>query len=352
MKTDDLLDALGNIDYKYVEEAEKLTRESLEDSSLVEKERSQQERNQKKRRKWKSSYSIYLSAAACLCILLVIQQVHTKRVKNIHEDMDISRQQEMNEMAVMEEGLEESLTEDMAENVAENDEAISELPTAGGAEKQSNKEKEEQENAEDAKTTGELENLQQEVVQESCMEAADDLEIQDMLTDAEELIAEKDIVINKIDSVQRMIACTIEPAQIEALSLEEAEMYYDVMLAPELILTDLIMQKDTSWEIGYDEAGEVMCDNNIFSYADPSLERILKISMRTADTGEMVSFETGSAQKKSLLNEVEVTIGSYQGQDKTKCYLVLFDKGNVHVTIECENLSQEEMVAVLVSLLQ
>jgi len=315
MRADDLIDAIGNIDPIYVEEAE-----------IVKMRR-------------KPPYPILISAAACICILAAVQQIGLLQTgrsgSNYALQEEIAAPEAENQEMTLDKGM---LTdEEMAADV-EMEPGMEEEGMASGS-SQTQKE------LDDKEEKTEISDLSEDSLNQIQKTLGEDGQL------ARAEAAEDTIVINQIEELQATVIDIKAPEEIKSITIEELEGYYAVTIIPDNLPEDLkLTQKEQGYKIGYDKEGKVVEDSNQIIYENQKGSRNLKISARTVDTGEIISFVDNTLQE-STIKDTRVTIG-YCKNDEGGYYIAIYKVDGVTLTVESMNLSQEEFTAVLRGLLQ
>ena len=282
MRLDDLMDAIGKIDLRFVKEAE--------DASDYGSEENKKNSNRKLFQFVRKNR--ILTAAACLAIVLVGGSAAFLLTFRCGSSSQKS--------ADMTGAVEETKNDDYEENAAENNAADADAADGG---------------VDTAET--------------------------------EEALAEE-IHINEIDEVIGTAICMAEPSEIKELTVEEAEAYYGVRLMPQAIPEGLSYDDTQTIQAGYTSDGTVMDDNNTLRFLDGDETARLKISARTTNSGSITEFASDTLEK-SVIGDTTLTIG-YDASG-SGYYLAIYEKAGTIVTIEGTGISQDEMLAVLRSLL-
>lgn len=180
----------------------------------------------------------------------------------------------------------------------------------------------------------------------------------------QEAVGETQIRVNEVETLSGTIYDVAEPDHVEWLSAAELGQYYGTTVVPERLPAGLVSVEGgaegsgTSAESGaacyavaYDAQGRVVNDNNTLTFSDWDGVRSLKISVRTVEqAGEVIAF-VDSGLEISLVNGREVTIGHYSGRDGEDCFLALSQVGGVRFTVRSVNLTEAELAEVLSGLL-
>lgn len=291
MRLDDLMDAIGKIDLRFVKEAEDVSDYGTEENK---------KNSNRKLFKFVRKNRI-LTAAACLAIILVGGSsafLLTFRCGSSQKSADMTG------------AVEEAKNGAYEENAAENNAADASSPDSG------------------ADTGGGQTDT-------------------DGVADTDEALTEE-IHINEIDQVIGTAICMAEPSEIKELTVEEAEDYYGVRLMPQTIPQGLIYDDTQPIQVGYTSDGTVMDDNNTLRFLDEDETARLKISARTTNSGTITEFASDTLEK-SVIGDTTLTIGYDASGDGY--YLAIYEKAGTIVTAEGTGISQEEMLTVLRSLL-
>ncbi len=107
---------------------------------------------------------------------------------------------------------------------------------------------------------------------------------------------------------------------------------------------------EARYAVAYDGKDTVVDDNNTLTFSDESGRRALDISVRTVEqAGEVFSFaDDGLAV--SRVNGREVTIGHYRGKEGDDCFLAAFEVRGVLFTVRSTNLTEAELIDILSAL--
>ena len=291
MRLDDLMDAIGKIDLRFVKEAE-----DASDYGNEEKEQA----SPKKLFKFVRRNRI-LTAAACLAIILVGGSsafLLTFRCGSSQKSADMTG------------AVEEAKNGAYEENAAENNAADASSPDGG------------------ADTGG----------------GQTDTE---GVAESDEALAEE-IHINEIDQVIGTAICMAQPSGIKELTVEEAEAYYGVRLMPQTIPEGLSYDDTQPIQVGYTSDGTVMDDNNTLRFLDEDETARIKISARTTNSGTITEFASDSLET-SVIGDTTLTIGYDASGDGY--YLAIYEKAGTTVTVEGTGIGEGEMLTVLRALL-
>ncbi|MGN0142566.1 MAG: hypothetical protein ACI4AD_10085 [Roseburia sp.] len=298
MKIDDLMDAIGKINLCYVKEAE--DRSDYEESA-------EGNGNVRKTVRWRHR-SLWLSAVACLCIL-VLGGTYGLWLQKGGSDTASSG-------AVMESAADDRM-----------DGGMSDVTGAGA------------ENGKESVADDEMDGGMSDVtgaVEEAAEENAAG--------------AVEDIRINEITEVSGMDICMAEPASIKEMTLEEAEDYYGLRLLPEVLPEGVSLSEDGALHIAYAEDGSVMDDNNRLIFRDAEGEMRLQIQARTTESDSITEFVEDDLETSTIAG-TSLTIGHGSWQEEQSYYLAIYREGAVTVTVQGYGIGQEDLLAVLRSLL-
>ena len=193
------------------------------------------------------------------------------------------------------------------------------------------------------------------------------------VTDTEAVTAQADtnekITMNQVDQLNT-VAIDIGYARETVLDAQDLEEHYGVTIFPENLPKELTAdagQEETATSyvdnlvqtlqgsqkveeagftgiIGYNDANEVVADNNTFFYESLDGSKSLEIRVRTTESGEITEFADDNL-KTSVVNDNEVTIARLAGDDE--CYLAIFTKEGVTFTVQTKNLTEAEMLMIL-----
>lgn len=291
MRLDDLMDAIGKIDLRFVKEAE--------DASDYGSEENKKNSNRKLFKFVRKNR--ILTVAACLAIVLVGGSAAFLLTFRCGSSSQKS--------ADMTGAVEETKNDAYEENAAENNAADAGAADGG------------------VDTGGQTDT--------------------DGVAETDEALTEE-IHINEIDEVIGTAICMAEPSEIKELTVEEAEAYYGVRLMPQAIPEGLSYDDTQTIQVGYTSDGTVMDDNNTLRFLDGDETARLKISARTTNSGSITEFASDTLEK-SVIGDTTLTIG-YDASG-SGYYLAIYEKAGTIVTVEGTGISQDEMLAVLRSLL-
>ena len=155
---------------------------------------------------------------------------------------------------------------------------------------------------------------------------------------------EDDIFINSVDQLNT-VCIDIGADHEEQFGAEQAQEYYGVKVLPEQIPEDLNVSEEPSFTVAYSKSGEVVLDNNTFSWKSEDGSMQLDVNVRTVDSG-MITEAYEDDLKASRINGTEVDILQYTRED-VACYVALFEKEGVDFTISSVNLTEEAFLTVL-----
>lgn len=155
---------------------------------------------------------------------------------------------------------------------------------------------------------------------------------------------EDDIFINSVDQL-KTICIDIGADHEEHFGAEKAQEYYGVKVLPEQIPEGMNFSEKPSFTVVYSKSGEVVLDNNTFSWRSGDGSMQLDVNVRTVDSGTITGYEEDDL-KISKINGTEVDILQYTGED-VACYVAIFEKEGVDFTISSVNLTEEAFLTVL-----
>lgn len=155
---------------------------------------------------------------------------------------------------------------------------------------------------------------------------------------------EDDIFINSVDQLNT-VCIDIGADHEEQFGVEQAQEYYGVKVLPEQIPEDLNVSEEPSFTVAYSKSGEVVLDNNTFSWKSEDGSMQLDVNVRTVDSG-MITEAYEDDLKASRINGTEVDILQYTGEN-VACYVALFEKEGVTFTVSSQNLTEEAFLTVL-----
>ncbi len=155
---------------------------------------------------------------------------------------------------------------------------------------------------------------------------------------------EDDIFINSMDQL-KTICIDIGADHEKHFGAEKAQEYYGVKVLPEQIPEGLEFSDKQSFTVAYSKSGEVVEDDNTFSWKNEDGSIQLDVNVRTVDRGTITEFEEDDL-KASRINGIEVNILQYAGEN-AECYLAIFEKEGVTFTISSKNLTEEAFLTVL-----
>ncbi len=157
------------------------------------------------------------------------------------------------------------------------------------------------------------------------------------------------IRLNEVQTFSSTIYDIAAPERVEWFQAEELAQYYGTVVVPERLPEGLVPEgaDEARYAVAYDAKDKVVDDNNTLTFSDESGRRVLDISARTVErAGEVVSFaDDGLAV--SLINGREVTIGHYRGKDGDDYFLAVFEVCGVRFTVQSTNLTEAELADVL-----
>ena len=155
---------------------------------------------------------------------------------------------------------------------------------------------------------------------------------------------EDDIFINSVDQLKTI--CIYVGADHEKhFGVEKAQEYYGVKVLPEQIPEGLNVSEKPSFTVAYSKSGEVVLDNNTFSWRSGDGSMQLDVNVRTVDSGTITGVEEDDL-KVSKINGTEVDILQYTGED-VAYYVAIFEKEGVDFTVSSVNLTEEAFLTVL-----
>jgi len=155
---------------------------------------------------------------------------------------------------------------------------------------------------------------------------------------------EDDIFINSVDQL-KTICIDIGADHEEHFGAEKAQEYYGVKVLPEQIPEGMNFSEKPSFTVAYSKSGEVVLDNNTFSWRSGDGSMQLDVNVRTVDSGTITGVEEDDL-KVSKINGTEVDILQYTGED-VAYYVAIFEKEGVDFTISSVNLTEEAFLTVL-----
>ena len=155
---------------------------------------------------------------------------------------------------------------------------------------------------------------------------------------------EDDIFINSVDQLNT-VCIDIGADHEEQFGAEQAQEYYGVKVLPEQIPEDLNVSEEPSFTVAYSKSGEVVLDNNTFTWKNEDGSMQLDVNVRTVDSG-MITEAYEDDLKASGINGTEVDILQYTRED-VACYVALFEKEGVTFTVSSKNLTEEAFLTVL-----
>ncbi len=155
---------------------------------------------------------------------------------------------------------------------------------------------------------------------------------------------EDDIFINSVDQL-KTICIDIGADHEKHFGAEKAQEYYGVKVLPEQIPEGLNVSEELAFTVAYSKSGEVVLDNNTFSWKSEDGSMQLDVNVRTVDSGTITGVEEDDL-KVSKINGTEVDILQYTGED-VAYYVAIFEKEGVDFTISSVNLTEEAFLTVL-----
>lgn len=167
-------------------------------------------------------------------------------------------------------------------------------------------------------------------------------------------IEETQIIVHEVEELSATYYDIAGPVTEQYFTAEELKDYYGVRILPKALPKGLPAAGELHQEyaIAYGEDGEVLSDNIKIAFANG--DRELTISLRTMESGEVISFAEPDLET-SVIAGRNVTIGHYSlgtGTAEEDGYLAIFEKGGVTFTLQSRNLSKEEFLSVLMDLMQ
>lgn len=153
-----------------------------------------------------------------------------------------------------------------------------------------------------------------------------------------------DIFINSVDQL-KTICIDIGADHEKHFGAEKAQEYYGVKVLPEQIPEGMNFSEKPSFTVAYSKSGEVVLDNNTFSWKSEDGSMQLDVNVRTVDSGTITGYEEDDL-KVSRINGTEVDILQYTGED-VAYYVAIFEKEGVDFTISSVNLTEEAFLTVL-----
>lgn len=155
---------------------------------------------------------------------------------------------------------------------------------------------------------------------------------------------EDDIFINSVDQL-KTICIDVGADHEKHFDAEKAQEYYGVKVLPEQIPEGLNVSEEPSFTVAYSKSGEVVLDNNTFSWRSGDGSMQLDVNVRTVDSGTITGVEEDDL-KVSKINGTEVDILQYTGED-VAYYVAIFEKEGVDFTVSSVNLTEEAFLTVL-----
>lgn len=152
------------------------------------------------------------------------------------------------------------------------------------------------------------------------------------------------IFINSVDQL-KTICIDIGADHEKHFGAEKAQEYYGVKVLPEQIPEGLNVPEKLVFTVAYSKSGEVVLDNNTFSWKSEDGSMQLDVNVRTVDSGTITGVEEDDL-KASKINGTDVDILQYTGEN-VACYVAIFEKDGVDFTISSVNLTEEAFLPVL-----
>lgn len=156
------------------------------------------------------------------------------------------------------------------------------------------------------------------------------------------------LIFNEIREMESIAYDMAEPDQIVSYDVAGLEEYFGTVICPASVPEDLVLSDEKAvYHVGYDKAQNVVDDNNELVYSDEREERTLKIGVRTTESGIVTRF-TETDLDTSLVHGVTVTAGRYPiGQTDGYSYIAIFEKDGIIFTVESSGLTEEEFTTVI-----
>ena len=292
MKTDDLLDALGEADPAYIQEAEDV-------------------------RYLGARKKHFMQMAACVALLLIGGSY------GIWQQYESTARTDMAK-------TESAETADTYEAVASDGDMTSDAAAPDGT-----AESAEEYEAAAQSTAGDGNGIQEAAQPESA--------------------AGIDWYFNEVEELQTSIACGAEAAKTVSLTEEQLQNYYGIKVIPDAIPDGYVQtDEEKTYQIGYDADGNVIDDNCVMRYENSETAGWFTIRARSTDIGEMTSYVSGGL-KPMTVSGVKVTAAHYpagsSGGTFTDGYLATYKKNGVTVNVQSEGLSRDEFCALVENLL-
>ncbi len=155
---------------------------------------------------------------------------------------------------------------------------------------------------------------------------------------------EDDIFINSVDQL-KTICIDVGADHEKHFGAEKAQEYYGVKVLPEQIPEGLNVSEKLAFTVAYSKSGEVVLDNNTFSWRSGDGSMRLDVNVRTVDSGMITGVEEDDL-KVSKINGTEVDILQYTGEN-VAYYVAIFEKEGVDFTVSSVNLTEEAFLTVL-----
>lgn len=162
------------------------------------------------------------------------------------------------------------------------------------------------------------------------------------------------LIVNEVDSFTAISYDMQAPDQTVSYTVEELQDYYGVRIVPEDTIAGFGLAEqapEMEYEVGYDESGEVVSDNNTICWQSEDGTRVLKVSARTTESGIITTF-TEDDLEKSQVAGTDVTVAHDAGNTAVDYYLSIYETNGVTVTLETEGLSETDVQNVLNELLE
>lgn len=171
-----------------------------------------------------------------------------------------------------------------------------------------------------------------------------------MAGSAAESAAENLIAVNEISDITTVIFDVPKPDHIVFVNAAELEDYFKIRLFPAGLPEGITYTggEERIYPLAYNKEEQMIADNNCLEFSDKTGERCFKVSGRTVLAGEIVELEHDRLEK-SYIGGTEVVIGH---TEKTESYIAMYEKNEVHVTVQAENLTEDELIFVLEGLLE
>ena len=170
-----------------------------------------------------------------------------------------------------------------------------------------------------------------------------------------ESAAKTDWYFNEVEELQTSIACGAEAAKTVSLTEGQLQNYYGIKVIPDVI-PDGYAQTDEeeTYQIGYDADGNVIDDNCVMRYENSETNGWFTIRARSTDMGEVTSFASDGL-KPATVSGVKVTAAHYPAGSSAGTmadgYLAVYKKNGVTVNVQSEGLDREDFCALVENLL-